>query len=412
MPPKPELRENPKRCVYITGTIDQALVDRLTPQITQLRFESSDPITAYIDSLGGSTVHARLLMDLLKAPTQDGDTCKVVTVATGLAASAAADLLVFGNYALAYPHARVWFHGTRRTPGAPVTTELAASIAESLRRTNESFAVELATSTLSRFFFRYVYLKSDFEQIRKDLSKPDYSDAECMAHAIARKIVGGANLPVEALAKHGRTAEITDYLIQKSTNDKRTFKRRAQFEAQLLRWLIDFKLKEKAKDELWTFSNGGMSDLQHDFDMFLDYHTGKHMRNLKDQVLSWGPFCLDDQEQQAYGQLPTPDKDKWLIAQKEQTVKALWQLLVSICRSLQEGEHVLGAEDAFWLGLIDEVSGKQLPNIRMVIEAGAPPVSVPPPIPATTVSNSSTPAQEAVDSGLAPPESNTAPPPS
>src|SRR5579859_5705942 len=131
MPPNPELRENPKRCVYITGEIDQALVDRLTPQITQLRFESSDSITAYIDSIGGSTVHARLLMDLLKAPTQYGNRCKIVTVATGLAASAAADLLVFGTYAIAYPHAKVWFHGTRRRPGE-VTTELAASIAQSL----------------------------------------------------------------------------------------------------------------------------------------------------------------------------------------------------------------------------------------------------------------------------------------
>ena len=83
------------------------------PEILGLQFESRAPITAYIDSPGGSVGAAQQLAALLKAPDQNSDRCRILTVATALAASAAADLLVDGDYALAYPNSKVHFHGTR-----------------------------------------------------------------------------------------------------------------------------------------------------------------------------------------------------------------------------------------------------------------------------------------------------------
>ena len=106
--PLSDFRKNPSRAIFVTGEIDEKLIHRLTPDICRLRAECAEPITAYIDSRGGSTLAADHLFALLKTPTQDGN----VTVATTRAASAAADILALGDYAIAYPHAVVHFHGT------------------------------------------------------------------------------------------------------------------------------------------------------------------------------------------------------------------------------------------------------------------------------------------------------------
>jgi ATP-dependent protease ClpP protease subunit len=101
--PSKDYRENCGRAIYVTGVIDQTLVDRITPIINGLRFSSFDPITLYIDSLGGTIHCAEVIRRLITASNQDGDHCRLVTVVTGSAGSAAADLLALGDYAIAYP---------------------------------------------------------------------------------------------------------------------------------------------------------------------------------------------------------------------------------------------------------------------------------------------------------------------
>lgn len=90
-------RENHRRAIYVCGEINEDLLHKLTPQINALRCESRDPITVYIDSVGGSVPVAERLRGLLVAPTPEGEACSLVTVVTGLAASAAADLLALGG---------------------------------------------------------------------------------------------------------------------------------------------------------------------------------------------------------------------------------------------------------------------------------------------------------------------------
>lgn len=365
-----EFRENPNRCIYLTGKINQELVDKLTPVINHLRHSSNDPITVYIDSLGGQTVQARLIMDLLRAPTQDGSRCKIITVATGTAGSAAADFLVWGDYAIAYPHARVWFHGTRRPAGDQVTTEDALSIAIFLKQTNEGFALDLANSALSRFFFRYVNLRNGFSEMRK--TSPAMQDVECLAISIVLRLSTEYGIPIEALKKHDRLSELNKYLSREERRDKNPPKDEMQIQSKLLKRLIDFKLKEKKKDAKkeagWTFQKKGLEELQQDFSLFLDYHAGDHMKNIKEQVISWGPLCLEDDESNEYEGVAQNLQEEWLIAKAQPKIKPLWQLLVSICRLLQQGEHIIPAKDAYWLGLIDEITGMKLPCMRRIME--------------------------------------------
>jgi len=48
--------------------------------------------------------------------------------------------------------------------------------------------------------------------------------------------------------------------------------------------------------------------------------------------------------------------------------------MVSLCRLLQSDDFDLNPKEAYWLGLIDEVPGSDLPNLRVMFE-NAPPLN-------------------------------------
>jgi ATP-dependent protease ClpP protease subunit len=136
--PDPNFRPNPDRAIFIQGTIDQGTIDRLTPEIMRLTAGDRGPITVYIDSAGGNVASAEVILKLLQATNQDNDPpCWLITVVTSRAASAAADLLSSGNYAIAYPDSTLLYHGVRTPSLTGITVELASFLAESLKISND-----------------------------------------------------------------------------------------------------------------------------------------------------------------------------------------------------------------------------------------------------------------------------------
>ena len=152
--PNNDYRENPARAIYILGKITQQMVHDLTPKINDLRAASTDPITVYIDSPGGHISFAETIRCLIKSPNQDGKKCRLITVVTGTAASAAADFLALGDYAIAHPHAEVVYHGSRQSLDLELTYEWASWLAANLQETNERVALRLARCSFPRLFWR------------------------------------------------------------------------------------------------------------------------------------------------------------------------------------------------------------------------------------------------------------------
>jgi ATP-dependent protease ClpP protease subunit len=166
--PNPDYRPNPKRAIYVHGPIDDQLVYRLTPQIVTLQSENRSPITVYIDSPGGNIVNAQSLWRLLNASNQDLDPpCHIITVVTLRAASAAADLLSSGDYAIAFPQSTILYHGARTFQDIPLTVETTSLIESLLRTTKETYALELMRKNEFRFMFRFLSSKSQFDTIRQ-----------------------------------------------------------------------------------------------------------------------------------------------------------------------------------------------------------------------------------------------------
>ncbi len=374
--PSKDFRENPTRAVYLLGRIDQQQVYGVTPEILRLRAESDEPITIYIDSFGGETFFAEQIRSLLHAPNQDSQVCRIITVVTNVAASAAADLLALGDYAIAYKNSFALYHGTRQSSQDALTTEKAESLAKSLKQTNEQFALRLAKRAFQRCVFNYNNLAGQFEDVRKELpgdEKGLKSDLECFAYLLYQKLSQGVrDLPHEAFELQRSIAQLNEYIF-----DDRKFKvepegELAQMEVEVLKLILDYELKRK-RDYPWGLSGGGLLEVERDFNQFIDYFLGEYRGHLESLIPELGDLFLADNEFAEWKGLKkrsAEEKVAWLKAKVESKMHPLWYFVVSLFRLLQQGEFALTPRDAYWLGIVDEVIGAaDLPCPRLLLES-------------------------------------------
>jgi len=158
----PQYRANPERGIYVTGQMTDALLAQVGPQILEFRKKSTEPISVFINSPGGSIRVLDVLDGLLRSRDADGKTTRVITTALGDANSAAATLLALGDYAIAYPHSRMHFHGSRLPLVEELTAEDASDRAGWLTSLNRNIAMRLAKVVLRRLALRYIRLQPEF----------------------------------------------------------------------------------------------------------------------------------------------------------------------------------------------------------------------------------------------------------
>jgi hypothetical protein len=83
---------------------------------------------------------------------------------------------------------------------------------------------------------------------------------------------------------------------------------------------------------------------------------------------AWKDFILNDSDKAAIEALPEDQRKAARLSKLTPVLLPLWLFFGSICRVLQEAENPLTPEDAFWLGLVDEVMGANLPTLRRMVE--------------------------------------------
>jgi ATP-dependent protease ClpP protease subunit len=328
---------NPQRSVLVEGPIDEALIDRLGPEILQLHSQGRTPITVFINSDGGKVSCERRLRDLLMSPANDGDRCHILTVVTSMAGSAAADLLVAGDYAIADPESTIHFHGRRFASDGDLTQETFSSFAQQLRAENESAAGQLLARCEERFTLRILEHTQD-------------GDLNSFVPMLRSKVSPATSHIVEAAEQKALRfrALITRWASKNWT------------EAQLLRTLITDEFRQNARpteqrlhlvieEFLW---------LRFYAEMVKDFHT-------RTAYQRWLAVELNTIEFETIS-------DSELVGMKERRFEGhagFWFFFMGLCHTLQEGENPLSATDALHLGLIDEVIG--LPNtssLRLLLE--------------------------------------------
>jgi ATP-dependent protease ClpP protease subunit len=357
----------------VTGPIDESTIDRITPEIVRL-LGSDAPITVYIDSPGGSTYYAENLNRSLRMIQQDGrGSNRIITAGLNMAASAASDLLIAGDYAIVQPHTVVLCHGVRQaSDGSSVTHEAATNLARSLAMSNEQYALQTASSAISRFIFRVVVLRSEFPAIREAESERavQSSDASCFITALNGRISNHLLALLRQALINRLGTELIDLVAAKQyAAIEEKPKTKLEFEAMLLKCIIDREVEEEAEDEEASFRARGLSEIQAKFEVLVNSHGQNHQAQIDRLVATWGESFLDQTQREQLAQTSEEERPKSLRDMVEPTIQSLWFFFVAVCRLLQENDNYLSAEEAYWMGLVDEIAGRNdLPSPRLFVE--------------------------------------------
>jgi ATP-dependent protease ClpP protease subunit len=370
-----QYRENPRRAVHVLGQISFDLVSRLTPAVTALRCEPGIPITVYIDSLGGDTSAMDALLSLLRAPDADGKVFPLTTVVTSRAASAAADLLVSGDYAIAFPDSLVHYHGTRSSANA-VTMEAAHEIAGNLRVANEQFALRLARRIISRLLFLLMVHRHEIE---REPGTVDLTSPAAVFVALLQRKLGALHADYAKLIQEARTAQqetsaLVDAVLANAGPPpaEETEPSLVAGQIRIAHALLDYELARRDRPPGWSLLNGGLDELTRHFLQLADFVAGEHNQHRQRLVDDYGLVMLTQEENSKLVTLPETDRASWLIQRAEPRMGEFWYFVVCLSRRLQTGENGLSAEAAYWLGLVDEVPGSGLPCMRHILESNTP----------------------------------------
>jgi ATP-dependent protease ClpP protease subunit len=363
--PDKSYRPDPGRAIYVTGTINDEMVTQLTPRILLLQSKSRDPITVYIDSLGGTPSSVEALLRLLNLTDQNSsDPCWIITVVTTRASSAAADLLSSGDYAIAFPSTTILHHGVRTIERDPLTLETTSLIGEFLRIRNDVYAMQLAQKIESRFSFRFVTVRQEFDELRLKKASPAMSELECFIEIIEEKLSDDAKkLWKKASQRQGRYRDLIATVAQNQGSS--AVKSIADMQAIVIKAIVEFEVASNSNDPTWNFRVGGLSRVVDDFFLVNEYLVNSNHDRLKEWCTSFGKWSLTSDQIAAVDAIPDDN------ARLEKTIELvrpilqpIWTFFVALCHALQEGENKLTATDAFWLGLIDEVIGEDFMTVR------------------------------------------------
>ena len=362
--------------LFLQGIIDQNLVDRLTPEILKRRLAGSaaqsPAITCFIDSPGGNPFLASRILDLARCAHPPHGTGHLIAYVTGRAASAASDLTIQADYSYMVPGATMLCHGTSQGANQAINAQTAEFLAASLRQDNEFYARQLAAAA----FFRQIFIFSNFGAPFQDfLLNPD-GGLSGLVDALRQKLNSHQLrlLLDRAIKRQGDIRDLTSFadrqIDRRMKNRTRTLPRN-ELEAIILRAILEQKLKG-SKQQHWILSEGGLDDLSADFRLLHDYHFGTHNREAQRLVTQYGELFLLPGEITELGRLPSvtdKDKSEWLTKTTLPRIRELWYFSVSLARLLQEKDFEFDAYDAYWLGLVNEVVGANLPCVRLFLDA-------------------------------------------
>lgn len=356
---------NPARAIYVQGAIDAQLVYRVEREIIQLQAQSLNPITVYINSEGGLVTDCvNLIRHLQTVPSgypPESERCRVITAVTGLAASAAARLLVQGDYALAHPWSRVYFHGGRLL-GLEVTAEEAKRMNLSLRRLNTQTALEMAQRIFSRFVFRY---QSSTESVIQQTLAGYCEGIQDGLSAAGRSVLDQSH---NRAKRYGQLVNQTlNHRSIRSTSKQQNLSK-IELEARILKALVDLQVKQN-HDRDFLFSDEGWELLSEDATLVFEFVYEAGDSALPTELQMWAQYFLTKEELAALIAKHASTEEIYHVAKPR--VAPLWTFVVALCHTLQSGEHDLTAFDAYWLGIVDEVIGSGLPCVRELVEKPA-----------------------------------------
>lgn len=357
------------------------LADAVISEVGKFRSESNDPITVLINSPGGDLRALEVIDGALRSGDQDGNFPRIITVVSGDAKSAAANLLAYGDYAIAYLHSEIHFHGVRASE-IRVTAEDAAGVTRQLGQINRKIANNLSQQMIGRFVHRYTILRPEFGKHKRKTSDDHLVELECFINCLRRRVGSKTSRLLNKAWLYVQNARsLTKNIFGKINLSK--IKNPLKQDAKVLRTLIDHEVKTKNPGIEWRLNESGVNQLIDDYFMLRDYNVGEYRETVWRVVSMFGVEFLKKDEFKQYDELrKAADLEQgqskkaeilnkashFLMDQTADRIAPLWFFVRTLCRELLKGENPLDWEDAYWIGVVDEVAGTELQGRRLIAE--------------------------------------------
>ena len=319
----------------------------------------SQPITVYIDSPGGSIESYEHLEGLLFNANQDGQKCRIITVVTSFAASAAARLLAKGDYSMAYKNATIHCHGSRYEGGI-VTKERAESMAESLALFNEEMSNDFAHKIIESLTWLYRF---NADYLEKTYSEPPaaFRPIAALSELIRSKLIRPIDGLLDGSLKELQRIGDLESFLQAPERAKLLLDAKAlghgHEDLGLLRLIIDYLEQELSEDDKFQgLPKSKISELISLFSLRRSYYE-RFIQDCDDPEPLLMMFCSKEQLADVEKTEDLEKRRNSLYEQCGMHLFTAWQLATTVSSNLVKGENSLSATDAYWLGLVEEVVG-------------------------------------------------------
>ena len=122
------------RSIFLQGEVNQDMANSFLEEFMYLESESNDPITIYVNSLGGEVNAGLMIYDIIQAST-----APVNMVCTGMAASMGAVIMAGGQEGrrFIFPHSKMMIHEPLMVGGGGGSATSIKKTAESILETKE-----------------------------------------------------------------------------------------------------------------------------------------------------------------------------------------------------------------------------------------------------------------------------------
>jgi len=369
--PDPDCRENPNRCIRIFGEFTDELAERVLVDFAALRAQGNEPVTVYINSYGGSFRVLEIINGALNGRNQDGRGVRIITVCYATAASAAANMLAFGDYAIAFPKASIYFHGVRRLEDE-ITAEKAARLSREYLELNRSTANELAAKVFGRLVHRYMLLKEEAERIlrrakkKKETKNPLACFAECLCGKVGNRTSALVMRSVKVILDR---QDLMVRVIPRALKNRHL--NALKQDASVLRHLLEYEV-EQHRDRPWRLDEDGVAQLTADYFLIREHFFGEHVAIVERYARTFASAFLPETAFKRYQKMLAEKKEskaaEILSKHAEPIAEPFFYFAHALCRNLVQSENPLSSSEAYWLGIVDEVAGTPLAGYRQVSE--------------------------------------------
>jgi hypothetical protein len=138
-----------------------------------------------------------------------------------------------------------------------------------------------------------------------------------------------------------------------------------RLEPELVRAIVEYRSRLHKEDD-WLLSRTGMREVESDFNLIHDYAS--QTKDLDALLEVYGSLFLTPAQTAEFKTKSKEEQKVYLESHSADKLEVLWYFVVSLCRLLQTKDYKLTPEEAYWLGVVDEVTGSGLQSDREMIE--------------------------------------------